>query len=156
MADQLGFRVSVHGLDTWQKYCVQSQARIPLYVIAANKQVADMVSNETRRRMDRQFKLPRSERTGELAMSVFTMAQPGLGISQHGHLVLIGGVGQDIPYAGWWEYGYEKDVHPPPFRLFAPRGRTLYPAIRKLYPAIRTIYEGVANRLGNASFRNEI
>lgn len=156
MADNISYRVTVHGLEPWKRHLVQAQVKVPYYVRDANKKVADMVSNETRRRMERQFKLPRGERTGALAMSVFHMADPTITEGLQGRLIVLGGFGDEIPYAGWWEYGYEKDVHPPPFRLFAPRGRTLYPAIRKLYPQIRAIYETVATRLSNAVSRGEL
>lgn len=154
---ELGYRVTVVGLDRFQKNLLKAEAILPPAVVTANQIVGDMIVNETMKRMNRQFKLPRSERTGALAMSVFTSAQPVLGSGMHGQLILIGGIGgDDIPYAGWWEYGYEKDVHPPPFRLFAPRGRTLYPAIRKLFPKIRATYEGVADLVANAIDRNEL
>jgi hypothetical protein len=146
----LGYQVQVYGLERWTKDLTTTRAAIPHFVVDANRKVGEIVKQETINRMNRQFKLPRAERTGALERSVFVSKDPVLTPTTQGIFVGIGRVGEGVPYAGWWEYGYEGGAgHPPPFRLYAPHGRTLYPGIRRRWPEIRAIYEVVARRLGN-------
>lgn len=152
----LGYNVQVYGLETWSKSLMQATVATPHFVRDANKKVGDIVAQETINRMNRQFKLPRSERTGKLERSVFTSPDPELKPTAQGHFVGIGKVAEGVPYAGWWEYGYESDDNPPPYRLYAPGGRTIFPGIRRRWPEIRAIYEGVAKMLGSAFFRGDL
>jgi hypothetical protein len=145
--------VTVTGLEAWETNLFSMRAALPHFVDAANREASDIVQQETIRRMERQFKLPRDQRTGALSRSVFIAPQGDLTHGNDGKITLTGTVGEGINYAGWWEYGYEKDVHPPPFRLYAPRGRTIYPSIRRKWPEIRALYVAVANRLGKMSER---
>lgn len=143
-----GYRFTVHGLETWQSRLNVAKTKLPYYVKDANRQASGILRMEIIRRMERQFVVPRARRTNRLVQSVFTDGHAEMKAGGNS-IQLVGTIGRGIDYAGWWEYGYERDEHPPPFRLFAPRGRTIYPALRRKGPQIQAIYVGVARRLSN-------
>lgn len=130
--------IQVSGLEEYRAACRRAQVRTSQELTRALREIGTEMKRGIRSRMDRTFKLPRSERTGRLREDLHVRT----GVDE-----MEIRFGEAQPQAGWWEFGGNSSS-PPPLRERVPAGRTLYPTLREQRPDIELRMDLLLTKLG--------
>ena len=126
MADEGGAEVKLVGLDEAQRDMGRWASELGPAITAAGQDLAETVAEKTRDRVP--------VLTGTLAASVTVTdiegaEEGGVGVS----------IGDDVPYAGWIEFGGSRG------RALVPEGRYLYPTAIESQPDFAKLAEDIAD-----------